>query len=162
MPAKHYNLDTRTDLGGESSSDLLVASQKATKAYVDAKVSDKQDSITGAASSITDSDLESNIVVVSDNSGKLTESSITTTELGYLENTTSNIQTQINSKADTNHDQASNTITTLEDYSKGTITGALSPSDSLNEALGKLENNLDGKADASEVTLVTIKDWTVS
>lgn len=35
VKSKFYNLDTDTNLGGENSSDLYVASEKAVKAYVD-------------------------------------------------------------------------------------------------------------------------------
>lgn len=45
------------------------------------------------------------------------------------------------------HNQASNTITAMTGYSKPTSTGAISTSDSLNVAIGKLEKALDGKAD---------------
>ena len=36
----HYDLDTSTTLGGNSASDLKIASQKAVKTYVDGKVVD--------------------------------------------------------------------------------------------------------------------------
>ena len=38
VKTKFYNLDTDTNLGGENSSDLYVASEKAVKAYADTKV----------------------------------------------------------------------------------------------------------------------------
>ena len=43
------------------------------------------------------------------------------------------------------HNQASNTINALTGYSKPSATSALSTSDSLNDALGKLEKALEGK-----------------
>jgi hypothetical protein len=55
----------------------------------------KQNIINGAASSITNYNLISNRVVVSSLTGKITESSITTTELGYLVGTSNLIQKQI-------------------------------------------------------------------
>lgn len=45
-----------------------------------------------------DSTPTANAVVITDSSGKMTASSITSTELGYLDNVSSNVQTQINSK----------------------------------------------------------------
>lgn len=51
------------------------------------------------------------------------------------------------SKADTNHSHGSNNITYMTGYSKDYSGGAISPSDSLNKAVGKLEKNLDNKAD---------------
>lgn len=53
------------------------------------------------------------------------------------------------SKADTNHSHGSNNITYMTGYSKDYSGGAISPSDSLNKAVGKLEKNLDNKADVS-------------
>ena len=58
----------------------------------------KQATITGAASSVTASNLTASRVVVSDSSGKISASSISTTKLGYLSDVTSNIQTQLNGK----------------------------------------------------------------
>lgn len=52
--------------------------------------------ITGAASTVQYDNLTANRVVVSNGSGKIAASSITATELGYLDNATSNIQQQIN------------------------------------------------------------------
>lgn len=61
--------------------------------------SGKQDLITGAASTITSSDLTASKALVSDASGKVDASTVTATELGYLSGVTSAIQTQLNSKA---------------------------------------------------------------
>lgn len=55
--------------------------------------------ITGAASTITSSNLTANRALISNNSGKIAVSSITSTKLGYLTDVTSNIQEQLNSKA---------------------------------------------------------------
>lgn len=59
-------------------------------------VGGKQDEINGAASSITDTNLETSKVLVSDSNGKVAASSITNTELSYLSGVNSSIQTQIN------------------------------------------------------------------
>lgn len=61
-------------------------------------LSTKQDTITGAATTITSSNLTASRALVSDGSGKVAVSSITDTELGYLSGVTSAIQTQLNSK----------------------------------------------------------------
>ena len=61
----------------------------------------KQDVIDGAASTITDSNLTSNRALISNGSGKVDVSAVTSTELGYLDGVTSNIQTQLNSKLST-------------------------------------------------------------
>lgn len=46
MPGKHYDLDTDSSLGGSNASDITIASQKATKSYVDGGLLGKQDALT--------------------------------------------------------------------------------------------------------------------
>lgn len=58
----------------------------------------KQDKIAGGASSITDDNLTANRALVSDGNGKVAVSNVTSTELGYLDGVTSNVQTQLNKK----------------------------------------------------------------
>jgi hypothetical protein len=57
-----------------------------------------QETITGAATTITSSNLSASRVLTSDVSGKVAASSVTSTELGYLSGVTSAIQTQISGK----------------------------------------------------------------
>ncbi len=59
----------------------------------------KQETITGGASTITDDNLTADRALVSNGSGKVAVSEVTSTELGYLDGVTSNVQTQLNSKA---------------------------------------------------------------
>ena len=59
--------------------------------------------IAGAASTITTSNLTASRALISNSSGKVAVSSVTSTELGYLAGVTSNIQTQLNGKAATSH-----------------------------------------------------------
>jgi hypothetical protein len=56
----------------------------------------KQATITGGATTITSSNLTASRALVSDTSGKVAVSLVTSTELGYLDGVTSAIQTQIN------------------------------------------------------------------
>ena len=58
----------------------------------------KQATITGAATTIDDADLTASRALVSDSNGKVAVSDVTSTEIGYLDGVTSNIQTQLNSK----------------------------------------------------------------
>lgn len=62
-------------------------------------LANKQDKVTGAATTIVSDDLTAGRVVVSDESGKVAVSDITAEELGYLDGVTSNVQAQINAKA---------------------------------------------------------------
>ena len=65
---------------------------------IQTQISGKQNTITGAASTVVSSNLSNGIVVVSDGGGKIASSGIYSYELGYLSGATSNIQTQLNSK----------------------------------------------------------------
>ena len=62
------------------------------------KLETKQDKITGAATTITDDNLTASHALVSDSNGKVAVSDVTSTELGYLDGVTSNVQTQLNKK----------------------------------------------------------------
>ena len=54
--------------------------------------------ITGAATTIDTEDLTASRALISNSSGKVAVSAITSTELGYLDGVSSNIQTQLNTK----------------------------------------------------------------
>lgn len=62
----------------------------------------KQDKITGAATTITDDNLTANRALISNSSGKVAVSAVTSTEIGYLDGVTSNVQTQLDSKQGNN------------------------------------------------------------
>lgn len=64
----------------------------------------KQATVTGAATTITGSNLTASRALVSDSSGKVAVSAVTSTELGYLDGVTSAIQTQLDGKSDSGHD----------------------------------------------------------
>ena len=69
-------------------------------------ISGKQDTITGAATTITSSNLSASKAVISNASGKIAVSDTTSTELGYVHGVTSAIQTQLNDKQGTISDLA--------------------------------------------------------
>lgn len=73
----------------------------------------KQASITGAATSITGNNLTASRVLVSNSSGKVGVSAVTSTELGYLDGVTSNIQTQLNNKVSSSGGNMTGSITML-------------------------------------------------
>ena len=56
-------------------------------------------SVSGAASTIASDNLTASRALISDSNGKVAVSPVTSTELGYLDGVTSNIQTQLNGKA---------------------------------------------------------------
>ena len=65
---------------------------------IETELATKQATITGAATTIVDSNLTTNRALISNSTGKVETSSITSTQLGYLSGVTSNIQTQLNNK----------------------------------------------------------------
>jgi len=67
--------------------------------------------IAGAVSSITTGNLTASRAIVSDGSGKVDVSDVTSTEIGYLDGVTSAIQTQLDSKGSTAGFQANDFIT---------------------------------------------------
>lgn len=103
------NLTTNRALVSNSSGKVAVSSITSTKlgyltdvtSNIQSQIDGKQASITGAASSITSSNLTTSRALVSDSSGKVAVSSITSTKLGYLSGVTSSVQTQLDAKGDT-------------------------------------------------------------
>ena len=65
---------------------------------VQTSLTSKQDTVVGGASTITKNNLTASRALVSNSSGKVAASTITSTELGYLDGVTSNVQTQLNKK----------------------------------------------------------------
>lgn len=70
---------------------------------IQTQLNGKQASITGGASTIASSNLTASRALVSNSSGKVAVSAVTSTELGYLDGVTSAIQTQLDAKAPTGH-----------------------------------------------------------
>lgn len=70
---------------------------------------DYQQTITGGASTIVTNNLTANRALISNGSGKVAVSAVTSTELGYLDGVTSNVQTQLNAKVPTSRQVNSGT-----------------------------------------------------
>ena len=65
---------------------------------VQTALTSKQDTVVGGASTITENNLTASRALISNSSGKVAVSTVTSTELGYLDGVTSNVQTQLNKK----------------------------------------------------------------
>ena len=85
-----------------SSDDQAAAADTSavSKKHVETRLATKQDNVTGAATTILSADLTAERVAVSNASGKVAVSTVTTTELSYVGGVTSGIQAQIDSKQD--------------------------------------------------------------
>jgi hypothetical protein len=68
---------------------------------IQTQINAKQPTITGAATTIISTDLTADRAVISNGSGKVDVSTVTSTELGYLSGVSSSVQTQINGKEPT-------------------------------------------------------------
>tara|TARA_Y100000994_G_scaffold248790_1_gene257664 strand:- start:150 stop:1958 length:1809 start_codon:yes stop_codon:yes gene_type:complete len=109
---------------GSASGDAVNVSQLDTK----------QATITGAATTIDTEDLTASRAVVSNSSGKIAVSDVTSTELGYLDGVSSAIQTQLDAK-------------------QATITGAATTIDTEDLTASRaLASNGSGKIEVSAVT----------
>ena len=75
-----------------------VGTLKTNVSSLQTALTSKQDVIVGAASTITENNLATDRALVSNSSGKVAVSNVTSTELGYLDGVTSNVQTQLNKK----------------------------------------------------------------
>lgn len=75
-----------------------VGTLKTNVSSLQTALTSKQDVIVGAASTITEDNLATDRALVSNSSGKVAVSNVTSTELGYLDGVTSNVQTQLDKK----------------------------------------------------------------
>ena len=91
-------------------------------AAINSALNGKQATITGAATTITGSNLTASRALVSNSSGKVAVSDVTSIELGYLDGVTSAIQTQLNAKSSSTH-KHSVSHTPAGTVSKPTFTG---------------------------------------
>lgn len=106
---KSVNSNAVTSVNGYTGTVILTTSditEGSNLYYTDSRA---QAAITGGASTIVTTNLTSNRALLSDISGKVSVSSVSTTELGYLSGVTSAIQTQFSGKADTNLSNLSST-----------------------------------------------------
>ena len=75
-----------------------VGTLKTNVGNIQTALTSKQDTVVGGASTITKDNLTASRALVSNSSGKVAVSNVTSTELGYLDGVTSNVQTQLNKK----------------------------------------------------------------
>lgn len=84
-------IQTKVGLSSASNTGLLSSTDWST-------FNSKQGPITGAASTVVTNNLGNSLAVVTDSSGKLAQSTTTSTQIGYLSNVASDIQTQFTGK----------------------------------------------------------------
>lgn len=99
--------------------DAEVGDIKTELGVIKTTLNSKQDILTGATSMITDTNLEANKIVVTDDAGKVVASDVNKDKLAYLANVTSNIQEQLDAKlaADEDVDFSEHAITNAQKIS---------------------------------------------
>lgn len=114
----------------------------------------KQDTVVGGASTITENNLTASRALVSNSSGKVAVSDVTSTELGYLDGVTSNIQTQLGDKQPT-----ISVSGILKGTGNGNIEAAVAGTDYLAESdLYICTVTASGESYTCDKTLAQIKD----
>ena len=93
------NYQTTSNLVTAISDESTDAEYPSAKLLYD-KLAEKQGNITGAATTVVADNLTANRALISNSNGKISVSDITSTELGYLNDVTSNVQTQFNNITD--------------------------------------------------------------
>lgn len=129
----------------------------------------KQSTITGGASTITSSNLTTSRALISNSSGKVAVSDVTSTELGYLDGVTSNVQTQLDNKLNTSGGTVTGGVTfKVTPAVTKTIDGVEHSSSFGVNSSGKtyMNHKTDGTEDnwliLTSETSSTSKPWTVS
>lgn len=123
LPLATYDVSTTT----VSNLQNVAPSVSALMALITALQTGKQDAITGSGTTITSTTLTTSRALITNSSGKIAVSNTTSTELGYVHNVTSAIQTQLNAKVPNTttvngHALSSNVTVTKSDLSLGNVT----------------------------------------
>ena len=121
---------------------------------VQTALTSKQDTVVGGASTITENNLTASRALISNSSGKVAVSDVTSTELGYLDGVTSNIQTQLGDKQPT-----ISVSGILKGTGNGNIEAAVAGTDYLAESdLYICTVTASGESYTCDKTLAQIKD----
>ena len=158
------NLTASRVLVSDGSGKVVVSPVTATElGYLDGVTSSvqtqlngKQATITGGASTIASANLTASRVLISDGSGKVVVSSVTSTELGYLDGVTSSVQTQLNGKLGKSEKAASATsadkLATARTISlSGPVTGSASFNGSANISIATTVPNAERRMPAGTI-----------
>ncbi len=128
IPTLTANRALISNVNGELEVSVIKSSELSTLSGINSNIqtqlNSKQTSITGAASTVTSTNLTASRALQSDGNGKITISSITATELGYLSGVTSSLQTQLNNKQATLTGAATSIATTNLSNNRAIISDA--------------------------------------
>lgn len=114
----HANKDILDGITGVDTTPTSGSGKLVTSGGVYGALSGKQATVTGGASTITSSNLTASRALVSNASGKVAVSDVTSTELGYLDGVKSNVQTQLDGKQEALDYNASDFLGCIEEVSQ--------------------------------------------
>ena len=148
---------------GNDSVDTVPTSESTkmvTSGGVYTALAEKQNTITGGLTTALTRNFSINRAIISNEEGKLASSSITSEELGYLDNVTSNIQTQLDDKWSMTTSRTKNTVLAAPNGNEGAPTfRALVAADIPSLAASKISaGTLAGKVIANATSVVTLSD----
>lgn len=99
----------------------------------------RTNNIAGAVSTVTTSDLTADRAMITNGSGKIAISAVTSTEIGYLDGVTSSIQTQIDA-AQATFANAHYTTTAANSYNIGTTVANINETDVFLDGIYQIKN----------------------
>ena len=99
----------------------------------------RTNNIAGAVSTVTTSDLTADRAMITNGSGKIAISAVTSTEIGYLDGVTSSIQTQIDA-AQATFANAHYTTTSANSYNIGTTVANINETDVYLDGIYQIKN----------------------
>jgi hypothetical protein len=125
---------------------------------IQTQIDGKEATITGAATTITGSDLTASRALISNGSGKVAVSAVTDTELGYLDGVTSAVQTQLDAFRATQGNVAVSSDVTLTDeriHFVDTTTARSLALPAVSANLYLIVKDVSGSASTNNITLTT-------
>lgn len=129
----------------------LVSQINTNTSNITSLTNNKQNNITGAATTITTNNLTTNRALISNGSGKVAVSAVTSTQLGYLSNVTSDIQGQLDDITGGGSGGGANLVHTTGDE---TINGIKTFVDGIEVGTADLAELYEADEDYEEGTLV--------
>lgn len=154
-------VDSNGYLVSSAATDTELGYLSGVTSNIQTQLDGKQASITGGATTIVSSNLTASRALVSNSSGKVAVSAVTSTELGYLDGVTSAIQTQLDDKLPLAGGTLTGALTTKSITTNGTnlITSSL---DTETTPSSTKYSNLLGMTDKNNKYLMYMRGWLTS
>jgi hypothetical protein len=149
--------------------EIVAKNEVVTKVYADANYYTTADITDGAVSSVIDTNLATSKLLVSDSSGKIAASTVTSTEAGYLSGVTSGVQAQIDGKEGTVTGAATSILSSDLAADRAVVSngsGKIAASSATSTEVGYLtgvtsaiQTQIDSKASKTDAALIGEINW---